>query len=174
MGVSRGESRAVEETIGYLLAKVCRAHRAHAGGVLAVLGLHVGQEMVLLELWKEDGLRGGDLAERLGVEPPTITRMLRRMEGCGFVERRPDPADARSFRVYLTERGRSLEVPVARCWEEVEEKTFAGLSSKEKVLLRRLLSRVRENLKEEAGERNQGTGDHLAGQKKKTQKEKRR
>jgi DNA-binding MarR family transcriptional regulator len=172
--VRRGESRTVEETIGFLLAKVCRAHRANVGGVLAGVGLHVGQEMVLLELWKEDGLRGGELAEKLGVEPPTITRMLRRMEGCGFVERRPNPADARSFRVHLTESGRSLEVPVARCWEEVEEKTFAGLSSKEKVLLRRLLLRIRENLTEEAGERIQGTGDHLAAQRKKIQKEKRR
>lgn len=172
--MSRDESRTVEGTIGYLLAKVCRAHRANVGDALAKVGLHVGQEMVLLELWKENGLRGGELAEKLGVEPPTITRMLRRMEGCGFVERRPDPADARSFRVYLTESGRSLEAPVARCWEEVEEKTFVGLSYKEKVLLRRLLLRVRENLKEEAGERTQGTGDHLAAQRKKTQKEKRR
>jgi DNA-binding MarR family transcriptional regulator len=173
--VSRGESRTVEETISYLLAKVCRAHRVNVGGVLAKVGLHVGQEMVLLELWKEDGLRGGELAEKLGVEPPTITRMLRRMEGCGFVERRPDPADARSFRVYLTESGRSLEVPVARCWEEVEEKTFAGLSSREKVLLRRLLSSVRENLKEEGvGEGIQVTDDYLGARRKKLQREKKR
>jgi DNA-binding MarR family transcriptional regulator len=173
--MSRGESRTVEETIGYLLAKVCRAHRANVGGILAKVGLHVGQEMVLLELWKEDGLRGGELAEKLGVEPPTITRMLRRIEGCGFVERCPDPADARSFRAYLTESGRSLEVPVARCWEEVEEKTFAGLSSREKILLRRLLSCVRENLKEEeVGEGIQGTDDYLGAQRKKLQREKKR
>jgi len=161
--VNQDESRIVEETIGYLLAKVCRAHRANVGGVLAGVGLHVGQEMVLLELWEEDGLRGGELAERLGVEPPTITRMLRRMEGCGFVERRPDPADARSFRVYLTERGRSLEVPVARCWEEVEKRTLAGMTPKEKALFRRLLVRVRENLKGAADEKSRRSGDCLSG-----------
>ncbi len=144
--IRSGNARAVEETTGFLLAKVCRAHRANVGGLLAGVGLHVGQEMVLLELWKEDGLKGGELAERLGVEPPTVTRMIRRMERCGFVERRPDPADARSFRVCLTEKGRALEEPVARIWEEAEEKTLRGMSLEETLVLRRLLARIRENL----------------------------
>ncbi len=141
-----GSARSVEETTGYLLAKVCRAHRGSVGTLLSGLGLHVGQEMVLLELWKADGLKGSELAERLGVEPPTVTRMTRRMESCGFVERRPDPSDARSFRVYLTEKGRALGEPGARIWQEAEEKTLRGISPEETLVLRRLLVRIRENL----------------------------
>ena len=144
--IGAGNARAIEETSGYLLAKVCRAHRGNVGALLSGVGLHVGQEMVLLELWKEDGLKGGELADRLGVEPPTVTRMIRRMEGYGFVERRPDPADARSFRVHLTDKGRALEEPVARIWREVEEKTLRGISPEEMLVLRRLLARIRENL----------------------------
>ncbi len=140
------DASSVEGTTGYLLAKVCRAHRANVGGLLAGVGLHVGQEMVLFELWKEDGLKGGELADRLGVEPPTITRMLRRMQSCGFVERRPDPADARSFRVHLTGKGHALQEPVARLWEEAEEKTLQGIDPEETLVLRRLLARIRENL----------------------------
>ena len=139
-------AHAVEETTSYLLAKVCRGHRGSVGSLLSRVGLHVGQEMVLLELWKEDGLKGSELAARLGVEPPTVTRMIQRMEGCGFVERRPDPADARSFRVYLTDKGRTLEEPVARIWEEVEEKTLQGISPEETLVLHRLLTRIRKNL----------------------------
>jgi DNA-binding MarR family transcriptional regulator len=139
-------ARPVKETTGYALAKVCKAHRGNVGELLAEIGLHVGQEMVLLELWEQDGLRGGELAERLGVEPPTVTKMLRRLEGLGLVERRPDPSDARSFRVHLTERGRSLEGPVARCWEAVEEKTLAGMSPGERKTFHRLLTNVRANV----------------------------
>ena len=139
-------TRAIEETTGYLLAKVCRAHRGSVGALLSGVGLYVGQEMVLLELWKEDGLKGSELADRLGVEPPTVTRMIRRMESCGFVERRPDPTDARSFRVHLTEKGRALEGPVARIWEEIEEKTLQGISPEETLALRRLLTQIRQNL----------------------------
>ena len=130
---------------------ICKAHRASVGALLAEYGLHVGQEMVLVELWQDDGLRGGELAVRLGVEPPTVTKMLRRLEGCGLVERRPDPSDARSFRIHLTDEGRSLEEPVARCWEKVEEITLAGLNKAERRSFRNLLIRVRKNLDPEFG-----------------------
>ncbi len=137
------EVHPIKERTGFALAKVCKAHRGNVGGLLAEVGLHVGQEMVLIELWQTDGLRGGELACRLGVEPPTVTKMLRRLENCGLVERRTDPADARSFRVYLTEKGHALEDPVLRCWERAEQRTFAGLGSSERRELGRLLTKVR-------------------------------
>ena len=136
----------VKETTGFALAKVCRAHRGNVGGMLAEFGLHVGQDMVLIELWQADGLRGGELACRLGVEPPTVTKMLRRLENFGLVERHPDPADARSFRVYLTREGRDLEGPVSRCFEQAEEKTLAGLEPSERRELSRLLAKMRTGL----------------------------
>lgn len=136
----------IKDNTGFVLAKACKAHRAHVGALLAEHGLHAGQEMLLVELWQDDGLRGGELAARLGVEPPTVTKMLRRLEGCGLVERRPDPSDARSFRLYLTDEGRALEGPVARCWERAEEATLAGLSAGERRAFRGSLIRVRSNL----------------------------
>jgi MarR family transcriptional regulator, organic hydroperoxide resistance regulator len=136
----------IRETTSFALAKVCRAHRGNVGASLAEVGLHVGQEMVLVELWDEDGLRGGDLAARLGVEPPTVTKMLGRLERCGLVERRQDQEDARSFRVYLTDEGRSLEERVAVCWERVEERLLAGMSVGERRSLDQLLARVRANM----------------------------
>ena len=144
--IPTGRTSPVEETAGFALAKACRSHRTQVGAALAGLGLHVGQEMVLLELWKEDGLKGGELASRLRVEPPTVSRMLGRLEGCGLLERRRDPEDARSFRVFLTERGRGLRGPVEELWQGVEDRAFARMSEEEKLLLKGLLARVRENL----------------------------
>ena len=136
----------IRQNTSFALAKVCRAHRVHVGELLTEHGLHVGQEMVLVELWQDDGLRGGDLADRLGVEPPTITKMLRRLESCGLVERRVDQEDARSLRVYLTGRGRALEEPVLRCWEQAEHTVLAGMNARDRQTFRRLLDRVKDNL----------------------------
>lgn len=83
---------------------------------------------------------------RLGVEPPTVTKMLRRLEGYGLVERRQDPTDARSFRVHLTEKARTLQGPVACCWAQTEETALAGLGAGERRTFRKLLIRVRSNL----------------------------
>ena len=86
------------------------------------------------------------LAACMGVEPPTATKMLQRMEHAGLIERRPDPEDARISRVYLTERGRALEQPVLEVWKQLETQTVAGLSPTEQALLRRLLMQVSANL----------------------------
>ena len=56
-----GASR-IEQTKGgasFMLAKVCKAHRAKVGALLAGHGLHVGQEMVLLELCRKTGCAVG-------------------------------------------------------------------------------------------------------------------
>lgn len=144
--IEAGRKAPIEETTGFALAKACRAHRGNVGAELAKVGLHAGQEMVLVELWKEDGLKGCVLAARLCVEPPTVTRMLQRLENCGLVERCKDPGDARGVRVYLTEKGRGLEDPVTECWGRIETQTFEGMSEDEKLLLHGLLARIRENL----------------------------
>jgi MarR family transcriptional regulator, organic hydroperoxide resistance regulator len=136
----------MKKTTGYTLAKVCRAHRANVREFLLEVGLHVGQEMVLIELWEQDGLRGGELAERQGVEQPTITKMVRRLERCGLVTRSRDSEDARCFRVYLTDEGRALEASVARCSEKIEEKMLRSMSAGERRSFHRLLTTVRANL----------------------------
>src|SRR4051794_633360 len=99
----RGErspmTRPIGETTGYLLARACKAHRGNVGTVLSEIGLHAGQEMVLSHLWRKDGLTPSELADRLGVEPPTVTNTLSRMEKAGLLERRRHPQDARCTRV---------------------------------------------------------------------------
>jgi DNA-binding MarR family transcriptional regulator len=141
--------RHIGETTGYLLARVCKAHRGSVGDALAEEGLHVGQEMVLLHLWQRDGLSPSELAGALGVEPPTVTNMLSRMEKAGLLERCRDPRDARCTRVYLTEKGWELREPVERRWEAVEKHAFARITAEEEALLRELLARLHDNLTRE-------------------------
>lgn len=136
----------VRETIGYLLAQAAKEHRGRVGESYSELGIRIGQDMVLLQLWGEDGLSPTELANRLRVEPGTVSKVLSRMEKAALVIRRRDPRDARSFKVYLTESGKALREPVSSRWEGVEDRMLQSLSPEERALLRRLLSQVRDNL----------------------------
>ena len=135
----------LDDTVGFQLIQAFRVHRQAAEDALRQLGLYAGQEMILFQLWNEEGLTPSRLAQQMGVEPPTMTQMLQRMERAGFILRRQDNEDARVSRVYLTEQGRALEQPVQQVWHQLEERTVAGLSTTEQVLLRRLLVQVRMN-----------------------------
>jgi DNA-binding MarR family transcriptional regulator len=128
------------------LMRVARAHRTLAASLLSQVGLHPGQEALLMELWDRDGRTQADLAESLGVEPPTVTKMLQRMESSELVDRRPDATDRRAIRVYLTPKGRRLKGRVDKLWAELGERTFDGLSDRQQASLRSLLNAVEGNL----------------------------
>ncbi len=136
----------IEDRLSYTLARVSRSYRDLASKLLAPAGLHLGQNRLLQQLWDEDGLSQSRLAERLGAQLPTITRMVGRMEASGFVQRRPSPTDARATHVYLTGKGRDAKVPVKQFWAELEGYAAEGLSDEEKLALHRLLMRVHANL----------------------------
>ena len=136
----------IQETIGYQIAQVCHAHRNAAHAVLSDAGVHVGQEMLLMQLWEDEGLTQSELADQLCVEAPTITRMLQRMEKSGLIERQSDPDDARVSRVYVTEEGASLQPEVEAAWHTLEEQTLENFTTEERLLLRRLLLQIQDNL----------------------------
>jgi DNA-binding MarR family transcriptional regulator len=137
------------QTISFLLAQICKAHRACADDALTEIGLHVGQELFLWHLWEEDGLTQSQLAEHMCVQPPTVNKMLSRMESAGLVERRTDAEDNRVSRVHLTEQSRCMQQAVENAWSRLEERTVANLTPDEQILLRRLLLQVFQNLTDE-------------------------
>lgn len=134
------------ESLDMLLGQVCRLRYARVHMLLEDVGLYRGQPPMLHALWRKDGLTHSELAARLHVQPATMTRMVRRVEKAGFVERRSDAEDQRLSRVYLTDGGRAVRGDVEQVWRTMEAETFDGLSEEGREVLRRSLLRVRENL----------------------------
>ncbi len=140
----------IHDTTGYLLTQVCKLYRALSNERLEVVGLHKGQELIMCELWKTPGATQSELVERLCVQPSTLTNSLNSMERSGLVQRQVDAEDQRVSRVYLTEQAKVVWPSVAQVWDDIEAQAFGQLSLEERVLLRRLLMQVAENLSEPA------------------------
>jgi DNA-binding MarR family transcriptional regulator len=134
------------ESIDALLAHICRLHYHRARTRLEALGLYRGQPPLLYHLHEQDGLTHSELAERLQVTPATMTKMIKRMEKAGFVQRRPDAEDQRVSRVYLTDAGRAIKAEMLAALRALGEESFAGFSPEERDLLRRFFEQIRENL----------------------------
>lgn len=80
--------------------------------VLDRLGITYPQFLVLQTLNEVEGGRTiGSVADRLALEPSTITPLAKRLEVAGLVTRTRNPADERQVLVRLTEKGRA-------CWAE--------------------------------------------------------
>jgi DNA-binding MarR family transcriptional regulator len=75
--------------------------------LVAPTGLSVLEWYTLRALYAEDGLSASRLAALVCRHPSSMTALLNRMQQRDLLRREVDPADRRSVRVYLTERGRA-------------------------------------------------------------------
>jgi MarR family transcriptional regulator, organic hydroperoxide resistance regulator len=130
----------------WALVSAYKALLAVTAAQLAPLGLYPGQDRVLLELWVKDGVSQRELGRRLGVEQPTVTKTLQRLERAGLVRRERDPEDNRQVIVHLTVAGRAANEPIRRARREAERQMVKGLSAEDRQRLVELLGRVRDNL----------------------------
>ncbi|MDX5594751.1 MarR family transcriptional regulator [Pseudovibrio sp. SPO723] len=130
----------------FRLAQAAKAQRARSGAHLSRIGLHPGQEAVLKVLSEADGRTMSQLALALGVQPPTVTKMVTRLTAQGLVERQLSDTDGRLARVYLTQEGQDRIQQVDRAWKRLEREALAGLDDKDRKKLRKLLRVVEKNL----------------------------
>jgi DNA-binding MarR family transcriptional regulator len=140
------DPKPISETIGYMIARVCTAHHYRASQLMSDIGLYLGQEMVLQNLWQQDKLTQSDLANRIGVQLQTIHKMIRRMEKAGLVTKHADQQDGRVTRIHLTPKGRELQTVTEDVWDQLEQATLADLTVEEQYILRRLLHKLEGNL----------------------------
>src|SRR5581483_4272561 len=121
-------------------------HRARAATLLAPLGLHPGQEALLLELARSGPMIQAQLSDALGCEPPSVTLMTRKLEASGHVRRGPAPSDKRASVVELTDRGKALADQVKRLWCGLAEETVAGLPAQTVAELPSILGSLTSNV----------------------------
>ena len=76
--------------------------------MLDALGITYPQYLVLSTLWESEGQTITAIADRLSLEPSTITPLVKRLEQAGLLTRQRNPEDERQVQVSLTSAGRSL------------------------------------------------------------------
>jgi DNA-binding MarR family transcriptional regulator len=109
-------------------------------------GVRQGQQFILMCLWDEDGLTPGEIARRLDLATPTVTKATTRMEATGLVVRKPHATDARLVRIHLTERGEALRAVLDEEMRALSDRALRSLDPAERAQFVRLLNDLRDNL----------------------------
>jgi DNA-binding MarR family transcriptional regulator len=115
------------DALNQAIRLLCLRHRARAAALLAPLGLHPGQEALLLELDRTGPMIQARLSDALGCEPPSVTLMTRKLEAAGHIRRTPATSDKRASVVELTDSGKALADQVKQLWRALAEETVTGL-----------------------------------------------
>ncbi|MBY6159139.1 MAG: MarR family transcriptional regulator [Pseudomonadota bacterium] len=107
----------------------------------------MSQGWVLVHLLRENGLRQSELAERLEVATVTTSKLIDRLEARGYVERRTDPEDRRSNRVFATDQAKAIVKIMTKTIYDVDEIANVGIEQADLETTGKVLSRMRDNLR---------------------------
>src|SRR5215467_14212167 len=107
-----------------------RLARPHAG-ILRIIGL-------------TPGLSQQELARRLAIQPSQLVALLDELEKRGFIERRQDATDRRTYALHLTKSGRDVAEQMGRIAREHDDAVCAALDIHERQQLNALLGRIAE------------------------------
>lgn len=103
-----GDPLALERQVCFALSIAARSVLSIYRPILEPMGLTHPQYLVMLALWGQSPLAVKELIEMLQLDGPTLSPMLKRLEGAGLVTRTRDPQDERQLRIDLTQQGRAL------------------------------------------------------------------
>jgi DNA-binding MarR family transcriptional regulator len=133
----------IENTIGFLLAKVHQRGFSLFKEQLDPYNITPPQFSLLAFLWQRDGLSQAELSEKSQIDRTTMGGLIDRLTKEGLVQRLPHPEDRRAYRICLTARGKGLEKELCAIADSVLERFTAPLTPEECDTLRSLLIKMR-------------------------------
>jgi MarR family transcriptional regulator for hemolysin len=137
--------QAVREQLGPVLAEAARAWRARLDERLRPLGLSQARWIILLQLSRHgDGVAQKILAGRVGIEGPTLVRLLDRMTEDGWLERRESEQDRRSKTVHLTDKARDVIEEIRKVAATLRTELLAGAAPEELETTLRVLQHIKD------------------------------
>ncbi|MGE0700864.1 MAG: MarR family winged helix-turn-helix transcriptional regulator [Hyphomicrobiaceae bacterium] len=136
----------LNRSLGFLLADVSRLVRQRFDSRASGLGLTRAQWRVLAQLRRREGINQTALAEILEIEPITLGRHIDRLVDKGFVERRPDPADRRAWRLHLRAEVQPILDRLRAMSEATRAEALRGISEADADRLVELLLVIKGNM----------------------------
>lgn len=135
----------VNESLGILLAETARCWRNKLDQRLKPLGVSQAKWRVLLHLnIARSVMTQKELSEKLGIEGPSLVRLLDRMEVDGWVERHPSQTDRRAKTVHLTDKANTMIVEIKQVAAKLRKELLNSISAAELATVTSVLQRIKQ------------------------------
>lgn len=130
----------------FALGEATRLSRQAMDRQMKPLGLSQATWRTLFWLDRHgEGITQRVLAEKMGIEGPTLVRLLDNLERSGLVERQPSPTDRRANILRLTAKARPVVKAINRVAEEIRAELLDGLDDEAVEAAQSVLQRMAEN-----------------------------
>ncbi len=131
----------------FTLAELQRLVRAYADKEAARFGITRAQWAVLAKVERNEGMKQSELAEQMEMQPITLTRLIDKLCGSDWIERRGDDSDRRVNRLYLRKAGRQLLGKLSGLRSELTANALEGIHPADAHRLMAQLEIIKENVR---------------------------
>lgn len=146
----------LQVAVGRRLIKLSRLYRCEIDHRLTALGVSDATAVPVLLISRLTGApRQVAIAEEIGVEGPSLVRLLDQLAHAGLIERHDDPTDRRAKTVHLTAAGIDLAHRIEQVMVEIRRELFAGASDADMAACIRVFDVLAENLHSKPLQRNE-------------------
>lgn len=139
-------TKALDEQFAESLHLAAHGWRTALDRRLRPLGYSRSRWMVLLHVSRNDAITHRELAERLGIEAPTLVRLIDRMEAEGLLNRRASETDRRVKHLHLTPEGRKEVERIRASAADLRKEILSGLSKEEVSATLNVIQQIRSKL----------------------------
>jgi MarR family transcriptional regulator for hemolysin len=141
-----------EETFGSLLHGTARAWRLKLDERLKPMGLSQAKWRTLLHLsLAGNALTQAEIAERLGIEEPSLATLLYRLENEGWIARKSSPRDRRCKMVLLGRRAQNVISQINAAAEELRHELMEDISAADLRTCMRVLAQIHKKAEKKNG-----------------------
>lgn len=137
-----GRTRFVDNYLGYLLGQANHALYKEFDAHVRAAGLSSAEWRVLATLHDSEPMTISRLAHEVLSKQPTVTKLVQRMAGEGWVALQAHAGDQRCTLVAATPAGKRLVKPLVDQAKQQEARMLRSLAATEKVALRKLLEKL--------------------------------
>lgn len=134
--------RKSREPIGKYISQLYRKGGTQISKEISTFGIGQGQLMFLTQLYRQDGISQEELTEILRIDKGTTARAIKKLEEENLVTRIKDEQDRRAYKVYLTDKAKSIESNIFEILREWDEKIVTNLTEEEKETFTRILKKI--------------------------------
>jgi MarR family transcriptional regulator, transcriptional regulator for hemolysin len=137
-----------ENSIGFIVNRAAKAFVKSLDSELREkVGVTLGQWKVIVMLVNQDGLTQKEIADKLGLEGPTLIPIIDKMEKERLVVRKVDSDDRRNNRIYRTEKVDALWDRTLECALKIRQISIRNIPEQNIHIARNVLEKVWQNLR---------------------------
>lgn len=141
----------LQDSLGHALGVATKSFKRRMGENFQSTGseLTVEQGIVLIHLFKSEGMTQQDATDLLECDKTNTTRLIDALEEKGLVRRVSDQTDRRRKRLFLTDRGSRMYDKISQVALTTQKQALSGINVEKIAICREVLLKIQANLLED-------------------------